>query len=308
MPIGLGITPLLLAVANLGTADAAPATGPMAPPPQAEVQPQGKQSSCTALPNPLECSRPSDAASLAPPSAPNAAAPDAGPIVVTARKKDPADPAEAVNLKSFEAVTAVDKAVVGPIAKAYEHGVPSPARSGLRNFLRNLTEPINFANFLLQAKPGKAFETMGRFAINSTVGIGGLVDVARAKPINLPYRANGFANTLGFYGIGPGPYMFLPVIGPTTARDLFGWVIDKSFLPTLAGAPFNRPVFAMSTGVIKAVDDRVELNGEITAFRASTDPYVAEREWYLAKRRDEIAALHGRGPLAARKAGAVPGR
>lgn len=291
MAIAPIVMPVLLAMASPGTAEPAPPT--TAPTtstvsqPSVPACPDAAATGCTAA---------------AAPSAPA----ETNPIVVTARKSDPADPAAAINEKSFEAVTAVDKAVVGPVAKAYEKGVPSPARKGLRNVLRNLTEPVNFVNFLLQGKPGKAFETVGRFAVNSTVGIGGLLDVAKTKPINLPYRANGFANTLGYYGVGPGPYMFLPIIGPTSARDLVGWVLDKSFLPGIAGRPFNRPAYALSTGTIKSLNDRVELDDEIKAFRASDDPYVAERDWYLAKRRNEIEALHGRGPLAERKPEAAP--
>src|SRR3546814_5937005 len=68
--------------------------------------------------------------------------------------------------------------------------------------------PVNFLNFLLQFKIGKAAETLGRFVVNTTFGVGGLVDVAKTKPFNLPYRRNGFANTLGFYGVEPGPYFY----------------------------------------------------------------------------------------------------
>src|SRR3546814_2534491 len=73
---------------------------------------------------------------------------------------------------------------------------------------------------------GKALETVGRFAINSTIGAAGVFDVAKKAPINLPYRSNGFANTLGFYGVEPGPYFFLPLVGPTTLRDMVGDGID----------------------------------------------------------------------------------
>src|SRR3546814_6026547 len=89
-----------------------------------------------------------------------------------------------------------------------------PVRDGLGNALRNISEPVNFLNFLLQFKIGKAAETLGRFVVNTTFGVGGLVDVAKTKPFNLPYRRNGFANTLGFYGVEPGPYFYLPLVGP----------------------------------------------------------------------------------------------
>src|SRR3546814_15373424 len=77
----------------------------------------------------------------------------------------------------------------------YQGIVPEPVRDGLGNALRNLSEPVNFLNFLLQFKIGKAAETLGRFAVNTTFGVGGLFDVAKTMPFNLPYRRNGFANT-----------------------------------------------------------------------------------------------------------------
>jgi phospholipid-binding lipoprotein MlaA len=130
-------------------------------------------------------------------------------IVVTARPdSEPGDPMLQLNAQSFQVVQDVDEALVGPVAMAYKDAIPKPIRHGLRNFLRNLTEPIVALNFLLQLKPGKAAETVGRFAVNSTIGIGGLFDVAKREPFKLPYRRNGFANTLGYYGVEPGGLSF----------------------------------------------------------------------------------------------------
>lgn len=224
--------------------------------------------------------------------------PDETAIVVTARQKVPEDPVQQLNLATYEVVDGADRAIVGPLAMGYKKGLPEPMRDGLHNFLSNLTEPVNFVNFLLQGKPGKAFETVGRFAINTTAGGAGLFDMAKKKPFNLPYRRNGFTNSLGFYGIGPGPYFFLPLIGPTTLRDLIGWTLDKAFLPTLAGPPFSKPAYAIGSGTIKSLDDRVEFNSKIEEFRDTGDAYTAERQYYLKQRQDEIEALHGRGPLA----------
>lgn len=234
-----------------------------------------------------------DTAAPVPPAAADAPL-DENAIVVTAREKVPQDPAQAINLATFEVVDAADRAVVGPVAMGYKHGLPEPLRDGLHNFLSNLTEPVVFVNFLLQGKPGKAFETVGRFALNTTLGGAGLFDMARRKPFHLPHRNNGFADTLGYYGVGPGPYFYLPLIGPSTARDLFGWVLDKSFLPAVAGVPFSKPAFALGTGAVKSLDDRVAFDDEIQAFRETGDSYTAEREYYLEMRRAEIEGLHGR--------------
>jgi len=219
-------------------------------------------------------------------------------IVVTARgDAPPGDPLQAVNIESYRAVQAIDQAFVGPIAMGYQGIVPEPVRDGVGNALRNLTEPVNFLNFLLQFKIGKAAETLGRFAINSTFGVGGLFDVAKKKPFNLPYRRNGFANTLGFYGVEPGPFFYLPVFGATTLRDMAGNGLDMLVLPTAIGKPFNRTAYAVPTTVIRALNDRIERDAEIERLQQqSLDPYVETRTLYLQMRQREIDALRGRIP------------
>ncbi|WP_260928384.1 VacJ family lipoprotein [Novosphingobium sp. 9] len=216
-----------------------------------------------------------------------------GEIVVTRNQRHVrADPLSGLNAASFDAVQAVDKAIVAPVAGGYEKVVPKPVRNGLRNFLINLAEPVVFINYLLQFKPGKAMETAGRFAINSTIGVAGLFDMAKRKPFHLPYRENGFANTFAYHGVKNGAYLFLPIIGPTTVRDLIGRILDLSVLPTVIGKPFNTPVYSLGTGTVKALNDRVAFDEQIDAQRAATDPYVATRDFYLKRRQAEVNALH----------------
>ncbi len=247
------------------------------------------------------------AAPVAATGAPAEAAPASGPAPAAAKPADPrdivvtgrlgpppGDPAEKINTVSFEAMQGVDKAFVGPIAMTYERGIPKPVRQGLHNALNNLSEPINFVNYLLQLKPGKAVKVLGRFAINSTVGVGGLIDVAGHKPFNLAYRRNGFANTFGYYGIGQGPYLFLPLIGPTTLRDLTGRLMDLSLVPTVVKGPFKSPYYSIGTGALRSVDDRVDFDETLRKLRNDCpDFYAAERQWYLAGRQVDIADLHG---------------
>lgn len=233
------------------------------------------------------------------PASPSAPIPDQngqGGIIVTARPDSmPGDPMAQLNAQSFEIVQDVDEALVGPVAMAYKDAIPKPVRHGIRNFLRNIVEPIVAINFLLQLKPGKAAETIGRFAINTTIGVGGLFDVAKRDPFNLPHRRNGFANTLGFYGIEPGPYLFLPLIGPTTVRDLIGGTVDGLFLPTAVGAPFNNPYFTLPAATLSALQGRIQIDEQIAALRAqSRDPYIDARDFYLRRRQAEIDALRGR--------------
>ena len=202
------------------------------------------------------------------------------------------DPIERVNEQSYRAVQAVDAAVIEPVADAYRDGLPEPVRDGLGNVVRNLGEPAVALNFLLQGKVGKAFETLGRMAINTTVGIGGLFDVA-GKRAGLPYRRNGFANTLGFYGVGAGPYLYLPVTGATTVRDLAGSTLDQALLPFLFGKPFNKPAYAATYFVVNGLDQRLKFDEDLAKIAASDDPYRMRRETYLAQRRRAIAELKG---------------
>lgn len=227
-----------------------------------------------------------------------AAPPPSGtdPIVVTAGDRSKrVDPLESVNVEAFDAVQSVDKAITGPVAMGYKKSVPGPLRSGLRNFLSNLQEPIVFLNYLLQLKPGKAAETVGRFGINSSLGLFGLFDTAKKKPFHLPRRRNGFGYTLGYYGVKPGPYLYLPLIGPTTLRDVTGRIVDLSVLPFAVGKPLSEPAYAIPTTVVRLLDERAEADEEIQAIReGDVDPYTAVKNEYLRTRQLEIDALHGR--------------
>lgn len=213
-------------------------------------------------------------------------------ILVTARRRSSGDPLEKINVESYKAIQALDKAIVGPVAMGYKKGLPKPVRQGIHNAIDNLQEPVVFVNYLLQFKPGKAVETAARFAINSTLGVFGLFDFAKRKPINLPHRTNGLANTLGYYGVGSGPYFFLPGVGPTTLRDLFGITVDRLLLPQVIGTPFNKLYYTIPVNVLSSIDYRVAFDDKLTVLHTATDPYAATREDYLRRRRSEIAALH----------------
>jgi phospholipid-binding lipoprotein MlaA len=217
-----------------------------------------------------------------------------GEIVVVGSGPPPGDPLAEVNAQTFEVMDQVDQALVEPIAHTYRDELPKPVRKGLSHFFRNLREPIDALNFLLQLKPGKAAETLGRFAINSTLGIGGLLEVAKRKPFNLPYRRNGFANTLGYYGVKPGPFLYLPLVGATTVRDLFGTLADAAVLPTAIGKPFNGPAYGVPAYVVTSLDSRIEFDAERQRIRNADEPYTEMRESYLRSRQREIDALRGK--------------
>lgn len=205
----------------------------------------------------------------------------------------PGDPFERTNRGFFKTQSSIDRRFFQPVAKTYQRVVPKPVRSGLRNIIRNLSEPIVFLNDLLQLRPGRALKTLGRFAINSTVGLGGAIDVA--QKLDLPYRSNGFGNTLGRWGVGPGPYLYLPLIGPTTLRDLLAGQIDGLTLPVGVGFPFNRLDYQLSRTVVSTIDRRAEADADLKALLAgAADPYATLRSVYLQSREAAIADARGK--------------
>jgi len=217
-------------------------------------------------------------------------------VLVIARDRGYApDPIRALNAESFKITEAVDKAFVGPAAMAYQKVVPSPLRSGVHNFLYNLREPVVFVNFVLQHNIGKATETVGRFAINSVAGVAGIFDIAKRRPFKLPRRGNGFADTLGFYGIHPGPFLFLPLVGPTTVRDLIGGAVDRLVLPLALGHRVRSPAFVVPSAVLGALDHRSDFDETLHALHdGAVDPYANSRDFYLQRRQAEIDHLRGR--------------
>jgi phospholipid-binding lipoprotein MlaA len=235
-----------------------------------------------------------------------AASPGSREIVVSgARVMNKIDPVEGINKVTFQTIESVDKAVIGPIMHIYRDDIPRPVRQGLHNFFFNLTEPVNAINYMLQLHPGKALQTVARFGINSTVGIGGLIDVAKKKPFNIHYRPNGFGNTLGYWGIGPGPYLFLPLVGPTSVRDLIGSLLDQVPLPLLV-KPLKNFYYVTAAGVITELDYRVDIDAGVERVRKTGNVYASYRQAYFRSRFEEIEALHGRGPLARGEVGQAP--
>jgi len=184
-------------------------------------------------------------------------------------------------------LTEVDEAVVEPIARGYRAVTPGFFRAGVRNVLRNLRAPVIFANDVLQFEPSRAGTTAGRFVINSTIGIVGIFDPASS--MGLERHDEDFGQTLAVWGVPDGPYLFIPLMGPSNVRDTFGRVVDTAFDP-LTWAEFDeadevrtaRTVFtALSAreGVLETIDD---------IRRDSLDPYVTIRSSYGLLRESAI--------------------
>lgn len=231
-------------------------------------------------------------ASISPAYAQSAINSTAVDIVVRGSVYSRHDPFHGANEMSYKAVQKSDQLVVAPATRIYTHGVPKPIRQGLHNAIYNLREPTNFVASVMEHKFGRAGQAMVRFTVNSTIGIGGLIDVAKSRPLHIPYRPNSLADVSGFYGVKPGPYFFLPLVGPTTLRDVIGVTVDRAWLPLIAGAPFNTFAYRIGGTVIAGLDDRDAIDGQLRAFRAkSANPYQATRDFYMMRRQHEIDEL-----------------
>ena len=193
------------------------------------------------------------------------------------------DPLRRFNRRSFAFNTMLDRVLIGPVARGYKRVVPAPVRRGLGNVIGNLREPSTVVNAVLQGRPKVATRSAARFVANSTVGLLGLFDVAGKS--GLERQPADFGQTLGRYGVKPGPYIYLPVVGPTTARDGVGSIIN------LLGDPVSQatggPGTDLATGrsVLRGLDARAESDATLKAVMdESTDPYATVRSGYLQNR------------------------
>lgn len=196
------------------------------------------------------------------------------------------DPLEDTNRKIFEFNQVVDRNVLVPVAKAYRTALPDPVRDSLRDFLNNLREPLVFVNDTLQGEFGRAATTVGRFVINSTIGIGGVVDVAGRWGI--PFHEEDLGLTLGVWGIPEGPYIVVPILGPSTPRDLGGQVAEGFGDPwnrLVTGNPWTLYWIPFVRGGVAGIDQRsryIETLADIE--RTSLDYYATIRSLYRQRR------------------------
>jgi phospholipid-binding lipoprotein MlaA len=197
------------------------------------------------------------------------------------------DPWEKTNRDIFEFNLSVDRAVARPIAKGYRDVVPEIAREGVHNFLTNLNSPVILANDVLQGETEKAGNTLGRVVINTTVGIGGLIDVA--SKMGIPYHDNDFGITLGRAGAAEGSYLMLPFAGPKPPRDLLGTGVDIAFDPfTYAIFPGDNTLMIVRIGM-GILDARTsQLDAVETIERSSIDFYATTRNLYRQSRNAKI--------------------
>ena len=199
------------------------------------------------------------------------------------------DPAEGVNRAIFKANLAADHAVMRPVAQAYTDHVPEAVQNGVHNVVQNLKEPAVALNDLLQGNVKQAWHSAQRLAVNTTVGAAGMMDIA-AKWGLPPHKAD-FGQTMAVWGVGEGPFVELPLLGPSNPRDAVGTVVDLALNPLnfVGGAPAT--IAGATTGGANFVDKRAEHLHDLDELeRNSLDYYAALRSVYRQHREAEITA------------------
>jgi len=197
------------------------------------------------------------------------------------------DPWEHFNRSLYSVHDGVDRAVLEPVARGYRAVTPGFFREGVRNFLHNLRSPVIFANDVLQGQFRRAGITAARFGINTTLGIVGVLDPASG--MGLESHDEDFGQTLAVWGLDAGPYIFIPVIGPTTVRDGIGSLVDLAFDPLNWIDSDDADTGRIARGVITGISAREEVLDTIDGIRAtSVDPYVTIRTSYGLLRRSAI--------------------
>ncbi|MDJ0795169.1 MAG: VacJ family lipoprotein [Woeseiaceae bacterium] len=207
-----------------------------------------------------------------------------GCVTVPADQRVDYDPLEPLNRGIYGVNDAVDRATLKPLAKGYNKVVPEPVRNGITNFSRNLFTPRSAINNFLQGKPGNGFSELMRFAVNSTVGIGGLVDIA--AHLGVEEKTEDFGQTAAVWGVPQGPYVVIPFLGPSTLRDAVMMPLDVAADPLYHyddKQSVRNSLYAMRLVNLRA---RVLSIEELLA--DSADPYVTIRESYLQNREFQI--------------------
>ena len=197
------------------------------------------------------------------------------------------DPLEDTNRAIFDFNQVVDRNVLVPVAKAYRTVLPDSVRDSLRDFLRNLRAPLIFANDALQGEFERAGQTFARFTLNSTIGLAGFVDVA-GRWGELPYHEDDLGLTFAVWGVPEGPYLVVPILGPSTPRDLSGQVAEgfgDPFNRLVTGNPYTLYWIPFVRGGVAGIDQRsryIETLADIE--RTSLDYYATIRSLYRQRR------------------------
>lgn len=198
---------------------------------------------------------------------------------------EPNDPFERVNRVVFSFNDLGDRYVLRPVAVGYERGLPVQIRSGVRNVFSNLLYPVTIANAFLQGKMSQTGRDGARFLVNSTIGLAGIFDPATR--IGLVENDEDFGQTLGVWGVREGPYLVIPIFGPSTVRDGIGSLVDAPLTPFVAIGGDDTTV-QVGIYALYSVDRRSRLLDVDQMVFESYDPYAFVRDTYLQNRRYRV--------------------
>lgn len=201
------------------------------------------------------------------------------------------DPIQPLNEAIFEFNLAVDKGIIRPVAKAYEYVLPEFVRDSVRNFIRHLKTPVILANDILQGEIDRATQTAGRFTFNTIAGFGGLFDPAAGAGVE--FHEEDFGQTLAVWGVGEGPYLMLPFLGPSSGRDFAGFIVDTALDPFQWWGYNSDSFLADSQGIIRAgvevIDTRSRNYRQLEDLEeTSLDFYATVRSLYRQQRESLI--------------------
>lgn len=197
------------------------------------------------------------------------------------------DPYEEVNRRVFANNIAMDRAVIRPVSKAFVDNTPPGLHEVIGNFATNFSTPGMVVNDVLQMRAEDAFVNTIRFAVNSTLGLAGLIDVAGV--FGVPARETDFGETLHFWQVEEGAYLVLPVRGPTTQRDAFGSMVDMFLNPLRYVLPVPERYAGTAAKVLKLAGTRGRFSDTVDGlYYESADPYAQARSVFLQKRRYEL--------------------
>jgi phospholipid-binding lipoprotein MlaA len=217
--------------------------------------------------------------------------PPASDVAATQEFNDNNDPFEPANRVSYAITDGLDTYVLAPVARAYRYAVPNAIRRPIHNVLQNMTTPVLFVNDVVQTKPRRAGDTFMRFVINTTVGVGGVFDVASGW--GYPEHSTDFGQTMALWGIPSGPFLFLPLLGPSNPRDATGYGVDILFDP-LTYAPSGHGLKTLSTvryglGILDARTNVLDETDSIK--KTALDPYATFRSLFRQNRENSIQQL-----------------
>jgi phospholipid-binding lipoprotein MlaA len=198
---------------------------------------------------------------------------------------DPRDPLEPMNRAIHSFNESLDQSIIKPTAEGYVAITPSPIRTGVRNFFSNLDDVVVLANNILQLKPEAASSDLMRIAVNTTLGLAGILDIA--SEMGLHKHDEDFGQTLGYWGISDGPYFVMPLLGPSTFRDTAGWAVDSFLIDPVW---FNQDDDVRWVGLTaRLISRRSELLDAKRAIDiAALDPYEFSRDFYLEHRQAQV--------------------